>query len=73
MYDSSNIQNINQTPLEAYVDAALHANYPKFGIPYCRWATFNDIRKDEVIDKVRRTVLNRTIDLDLVPHLSTVQ
>jgi hypothetical protein len=70
-YDS--VLDAQQTPLEAYLDAALHAGYPKLGISYCRGFSFTDRRGDETINNVKRTVLRRLIKVELVPHLAATQ
>ena len=59
-----------QTPLEAYLDAALDAQYPKLGLTYCRDFECIARRSDEMIKDKKRTVRRNTITVRLWPHLS---
>lgn len=72
-YDPSVFQDQVETPLEGYINAGLKANYPKFGIAYCRGSTFNDTRRPEIKDNVSRTTFKRTMSIELWPHLAILQ
>lgn len=74
-FDPSVVGDEDQTPLEAYIDAAYEAQgYYKLGIAYCRGFAFTNItRKPEKIGVTVHLVRRKTISVDLRPHLATVQ
>lgn len=67
------VTNASQTPLESYIDAGLHAVYPKLGISYCAGFTASFIRRDELVGGTSRTVRRTTINVNLRPHLATLR
>ncbi len=64
------VKDSDDTPLEAYIDAAMRAGYPKLGINYCKGYTTTNRREDKRVGDVQRTVRTKRITVTLWPHLA---
>lgn len=62
-----------QTPLEAFLHAALMSGYPKLGVSYVRDFTIGESRKFDWIGPPKRVMVKRTLTFTLRPHLSQLQ